>query len=190
MARIAIIVGHARKDTFSEAIGRGYQTGAIAGGHHVKMFVLSRMAFDPILREGFEREQPLEPDLKAAHDAMIEADHLVIVFPLWLGGMPAILKGFLERVIQPDLVPLAKSGIFAQPLKGKSVRIIVTMGMPAFVYRWWFGAYAVKQLRRNILEFIGAGPVHTTINGYVDGVGQSGRAQWLKEAEEMGRLAV
>lgn len=75
MSRIAIIVGHARTDTFCEAIGEAYRSGAEAGGHHAKLFVTSKMVFDPILHEGFTKVQPLEPDLRAAHDAMMEADH-------------------------------------------------------------------------------------------------------------------
>jgi NAD(P)H dehydrogenase (quinone) len=96
MARIAIIVGHARHNSYCEALGRAYQRGAQAGGHEAVLFVTSAMTFDPLLHEGFERVQPLEHDLEVAHDVMLKADHLVIIFPLWLGTLPAILKGFLS----------------------------------------------------------------------------------------------
>jgi putative NADPH-quinone reductase len=75
----------------------------------------SAMAFDPVLHEGFERVQPLEKDRQLAHDAMLAADHLVIIFPLWLGTLPAILKGFLERVFQPELVAAARQDAFTRP---------------------------------------------------------------------------
>ena len=101
MARISIIVGHARRDTYCEALGGAYKRGAESGGHVSEMFVLSKMSFDPILHEGFSKPQPLEPDLQAAQDAIGRADHLVLVFPLWMGSLPAILKGFLERILQP-----------------------------------------------------------------------------------------
>jgi putative NADPH-quinone reductase len=170
MARIAIIVGHARHNTFCEALGRAYRRGAQAAGHDATLFVTSVMAFDPVLHEGFERVQPLEKDLQVAHDAMLAADHLVIIFPLWLGTLPAILKGFLERVFQPQLVAAARQDAFVKLLKGKSARVIVTMGMPGFIYHWWFGAHAVKMLKRNILGFIGVSPVRTTIYGNIEGV--------------------
>jgi NAD(P)H dehydrogenase (quinone) len=189
MTRIAIIVGHPRTATFCEALGQAYRTGARAGGHEVSIFVTSKMTFDPILHEGFERVQELEPDLQVAHDAILAADHLVFIFPLWLGTLPAVLKGFLERVLQPDLVDAAKQGRFLPLFKGKSARIIVTMGMPGFVYRWWYGAHAVKILKRNILRFLGAGKVSSTIHGNVEGVGLEGRERWLNAAEEMGRQA-
>jgi NAD(P)H dehydrogenase (quinone) len=120
---------------------------------------------DALLCEGFERVQSLEEDLQSAHDALRAADHLVIIFPLWLGTLPAILKGFLERVLQSDLVEPARHGRFVKIFRGKSARIIVTMGMPGFIYRWWFGAHAVKMLKRNILGFVGARPIRSTIYG-------------------------
>ncbi len=189
MARIAVVVGHARTGTYCEALGESYARGAEAGGHQANLFITSRMTFDPILHTGFERVQPLEPDLQAAHDAMIAADHLVFIFPLWLGTMPAILKGFLERVMQPDLVGLSKQGRFPRILKGKSARIVITMGMPGFVYRWFFGAHALKMLKRNILGFVGVHPIRSLICGNIEGVGPAGRLKWLKQMEAFGRRA-
>jgi putative NADPH-quinone reductase len=186
MARIAIVVGHARPNTYCEALGEAYRSGAEAAGHETKLFVTAGMAFDPILREAYVRVQPREPDLDAAYQALQSADHLVFIFPLWLGDMPAILKGFLERLLQPELVGPARTGKFVKVLRGKSARIIVTMGMPAFVYRWWFRAHAVKLLKRNILNFMGVSPVHTTIHGNIEGVSAKTRRQWLEEARIMG----
>ena len=117
------------------------------------------------------------------------ADHLVLIFPLWVGTLPAIFKGFLERVLQPDLVGPAKEGRFVQPLAGKSGRIVVTMGMPGFVYRWYFGAHALNMLKRNILGFLGVKPIRSTIYGRVEAVGEARRKAWLAEVEAMGRRA-
>lgn len=189
MSRIAIIVGHARKGSYCEALGRAYWRGARAAGHDATLFVMAAMTFDPVLHEGFERVQRLEADLQSAHDAILAADHLVFIFPLWLGTLPAILKGFLERVLQPDLVEPAKQSRFVQILKGKSARIIVTMGMPGFIYRLWFGAHAVKMLRRNILGFVGVHPIRTTIYGSIEGAGDERRRRWLKDIEALGRKA-
>ena len=138
MARIAIVVGHARKGSDCEALGQAYWRGARAAGHDAKLFVTAAMTFDPLLHQGFERVRQLEPDLQSAHDAILATDHLVFIFPLWLGTLPAILKGFLERVLQPDFVEPAKQGRFVTSLKDKSARVIVTMGTPGFIYRRWF----------------------------------------------------
>lgn len=190
MKKIAIIAGHSQKGSYCEALATAYRDGARDGGHEARMYVLSNLLFDPILYEGYSKVQPLEPDLKAAHDAIHSADHLVFVFPLWLGDMPAILKGFLERVLQPDLVEPARKGAFPKLLKGKSARIIVTMGMPGFVYRFYFGRHAVSILKRNILGFLGAGPVATSIIGNIEKLGPDGRAKWIAQSHALGRAAV
>lgn len=189
MAKIVVIVGHERTGTYCEALGESYACGARAAGHEASVFVTSRMAFDPVLREGFSHIQPLEPDLQAAHDAITAADHLVFIFPLWLGTMPALFKSFLERVLQPDLVQSQGNGHFPKLLKGKSARIVITMAMPSAIYRCWFGAHALKVLRRNILRFLGAKPIHSLLFGNVEGVGLEGRQKWLKEMEDLGRAA-
>jgi putative NADPH-quinone reductase len=189
VAHIVIIVGHARTSTYCDALGESYLQGAEGAGHEVKLFATSKMVFDPILHEGFDRVQTLEPDLQAAHDAMMAADHLVIIFPLWLGSLPALLKGFLERVMQPDLVGPSKQGKFPRLFKGKSARVIITMGMPAFVYRWWFGGHALRMLKRNILGFMGVSPVRSLIYGNIEGVGPKGRLRRLKQVENLGRHA-
>ena len=63
------------------------------------------------------------------------------------------------------------------------------MGMPGFVYRWWFGAHALKMLKRNILHFMGVRPVRSTIYGFIEGVSAERRRQWLDDVEAMGRRA-
>lgn len=187
MARVAIIVGHTRQGTYCEALGEAYRDGAASAGHDVRLFVTSRMTFDPILHEGFERVQELEEDLRAAYETIHAADHLVIIFPLWLGTLPALLKGFLERVLQPDLVEPSKKGHFTTPLAGKSARIIVTMATPGFVYRWWFGAHALKMLKHNILGFVGVAPVRSTVFGSIRGAGPQRLSGWLAKVTAMGR---
>lgn len=187
MSNIAIIAGHARKDTFCEALGEAYRRDSEADGHRPRLFVTSKMTFDPILHGGFAKIQPLEPDLQAAHDAIMEADHLVLIFPLWLETLPAIFKGFLERVLQPDLVEPSKKGKFTKIFKGKSARVIMTMGMPGFIYHCYFGAFALRMLKRNILGFVGVSPVRSTIHGMIEAVTPEKRQSWLAEAEAMWR---
>ncbi len=60
------------------------------------------------------------------------------------------------------------------------------MGMPAFVYRWYFGAHSLKSLERNILKFVGIKPIRETLIGMVEGK-QETRARWLTKMEALGR---
>ena len=191
MTKIAIVVGNPMRDSYSEALGKAYKRGAESGEHEVDLFALAHMNFDAILREGYRREQPLEPDLVAARQALQESDHLVFVFPLWCGDMPAIMKGFIERVLQPDLLAIQGSHDRASwsVLKGKSARIIMTMGMPGWFYRCYYGAHALKLLKRNILHFTGVSPVRSTVYGMIEAVGAEKRKQWLREVEALGHQA-
>ena len=191
MTKIAIVVGNPQRGSYGEALGEAYQRGAESAGHEAKLFVLARMNFDAILREGYRRAQVLEPDLVAARAAFLACDHVVFVFPLWCGDMPAIMKGFIERLLQPDLLAIHASGGKAswKVFKGKSARVIMTMGMPGWFYRWYFGAHALKLLKRNILHFTGISPVHSTIYGMIEAVGDETRKQWLREVEALGHQA-
>ena len=189
MANIMIVVGHPVPDTYCEALGEAYRRGAESGGHQAHLFVLAKMNFDAVLREGYRREQPLEPDLERAREALRACERLVFVFPLWVGDMPAILKGFIERVLQPDLLAKRAGQGDWRILKGKSARIIMTMGMPGWFYRLWFGAYALKLLKRNILHFTGVAPVRTTFHGGIEAVSDYTRRAWLREAEALGHAA-
>ena len=189
MARNAIVVGNSVPDSFCEALAHAYARGAGQGGHEATLLALTKLKFDPILREGYRREQPLEPDLVRAREAIRAADHLVFIFPLWCGDMPAILKGFIERVLQPDLLAVHGGTGDWKILKGKSARVIMTMGMPGWFYRFWFGAHALKLFRRNILRFTGVKPVRTTIHGMVEAVSHGTRLEWLRETEALGHTA-
>ena len=191
MAKIAIVVGHPAHDSYCEALGQAYLRGAESGGHQAQLFVLGRMHFDAILREGYRREQALESDLMVAREALRACDHWVLVFPLWCGDMPAIMKGFIERVLQPDLLAIqaAQGKASWKMFKGKSARVIMTMGMPGWFYRWYYGAHALKLVRRNILHFIGVKPVRSTIYGMIEAVSREKRKEWLREVEALGHRA-
>jgi putative NADPH-quinone reductase len=149
------------------------------------------MDFDAILRDGYRKEQPLEPDLRAAYETLASCDHLVLIFPLWCGDMPAMLKGFIERILQPDLIARENTEnamnwhIFAN----KTARIVMTMGMPVSIYRWWYGGYALKLLTRNILHFIGIKPVRHTLYGMIETSKPATREGWLREIEALGKTA-
>ncbi len=187
MSNVLIIVGHASRGSFCEALGEAYQKGAEKGGHHPTLLVTSAISFDPTLHDGYKTRQPLEPDLQTARDALSAADHIVIIFPLWFGGKPAILSSFFERLLQPELVEPLEKNTYVKPLDGKSARIIVTMKMPALVHRWFYGAYTIQVLRRNFLGFLGASPVRSNVIGSMDNLGDHGRVAWLKKIEDLGQ---
>jgi len=169
--RIVIIDGHPDRQSrhLVHALARAYSVGADEGGHQVRWIKLAEMEF-PILASQHEwEEDPVPATLQSAQDAIRWADHLVILYPLWLGDMPARLKAFLEQVLRPGFAFDRREGkAWTKALGGRSARIIVTMGMPALVYRLYFLALGARLLKRNILHFVGIQPVRVMLIGGVE----------------------
>lgn len=187
VARIVVIVGHSKSPSLCESLGEAYRRGAEVGGHAASLHATARMRFDPILRAGLDEPQLREPDLEAAHADMVAADHIVVIFPLWFGAMPAILKGFWDRIFQPEAVEPMRRGEMIKPLRGKTARIIVTMSMPGTIFRWWYRAHVLAILRRHVIGFLGARRIRTTVFGLVGQSDPAKRQRWLAEIEELGR---
>ncbi|NNG05039.1 MAG: NAD(P)H-dependent oxidoreductase [Inquilinus sp.] len=192
-SRIFVIQGHPDPagGRLCHALAEAYADGAENAGHEVRRIDVAALDF-PLLRtkSGFENDDA-PPSLRPAQEAIARADHLVIVYPLWLGTMPALLKGFFEQVLRPGFA-------FGQPaagtmgkamLRGRSARIVITMGMPALIYRWYFRAHSLKSLERNILRFCGIGPIRESLFGMVEAVGGATRRRWLEEMRRLGGAA-
>jgi putative NADPH-quinone reductase len=104
--------------------------------------------------------------------------------------MPALLKAFLEQAFRPGFA-IGRGGAgssWKKLLTGKSARVVVTMGMPALVYRWFFRAHSLKSLERNILGFVGIGPIRETLIGTVEASAAS-RERWLAKLRALGARA-
>ena len=191
MGRITIIQGHpdAAGGHFCHALAQAYSRGASAAGHEVREIDIARLDI-PVLRSKGEWESPDYPRaIRGAQTDLEWASHLVIVYPLWLGSMPALLKAFLEQALRPGFAIASAEGaaIWDKLLAGRSARIVVTMGMPALVYRWYFRAHSLKSLERNILGFVGIKPVKETLIGAVETCGGAQRRKWLEKLAALGR---
>lgn len=190
---ILILDGHPdpASDRFVHALAAAYLDGAEQGTHAVQAIRLADLKF-PLLRSqaDYERGEPVEA-VRRCQDAMNWATHVVILYPLWLGSMPAMLKALLEQVLRPGFAfSTLKQGRWpVKLLSGKSARIIVTMGMPALVYRWYYRAHSLRSLQRNILKFVGFRRVRTTIIGGIGGLSAAARSRWLDELRTLGREA-
>jgi len=191
--RIVIIQGHPDPsgDRFCHALADAYATGARQAGHSLDRIEVARVQF-PLLHTKEDFEQGIvEPALAPAQRLIGAADHLVFIYPLWLGTLPALLKAFLEQVFRPGFAfTLTPRGGMTRKLKGKSARIVVTMGMPVLFYRWYFGAHGLKSFERSILKFCGISPIRETLFGLVESRGDKKRKRWLEQMSELGRRAV
>jgi len=192
--RIAIIQGHPdpRGGHLGHALAQGYAEGGERAGNEIKVIQVAALQF-PLVHTKEEWETAVPPEaIGEAQRTIGWADHLVFFYPLWLGSMPAILKGFLEQVFRPQFAIGKQEGgkMGKKLLTGKSARIVVTMGMPALVYRWYFGAHSLKALERNILGFSGVGPIRASVFGLIEARSTATRDRWLAKMRALGGKAL
>lgn len=190
---MAIVQGHPDADGghLCHGLADAYANGASAAGHTVTRIEPAQIDF-PMLRSQRDFEAGQLPSmLVPARDAIVSARHLVIIFPLWHGTMPALLKAFLEQVMRPGIAMEYRSQGFPRGLlAGRSARIVVTMGMPAFLYRWYFQAHGVRGLERSILRFAGMKPVRETMFGGVGEADEARRQHWLDQMKCYGARSI
>ena len=187
---IVIIQGHpdAQVRHYGHALADEYAKGAQDGDHEVRRIEVAHLDF-PLLKTKEDFEKGVPPDaIRQAQETIKWADHLVIIYPLWLGSMPALLKAFFEQVFRPGFAfEYQASGKMARKLlTGRSARIVVSMGMPALIYRWFFLAHSVKNLQRNILGSCGIRPIRSTLIGSIEGLTDRQRADGLDVLRDLG----
>jgi putative NADPH-quinone reductase len=190
---ICIVHGHpdSRTPHLCHALGDAYAAGARAGGHRVSEIRVGDLDFG-FLRSAEEYAMPPEGDVAEQRVRIREADHLVLVFPLWMGSMPALCRGFLEQCARGGFMVEESGGAEKWPrrmMRGKSARLIVTMGMPAFVYRLFYRAHGVRGLERNLLGIAGFKPVRHTFFGGVEAVDDARRRDWIDQVRRLGERA-
>lgn len=192
MKKILIIQGHPNytEPHLCHGLAEAYQQGAKEGGHSVSVIDVASLNLPFLTSEKeFNSDTTLEA-VKQAQIKILAADHLLFIFPLWMGDMPAVLKGFIEQTLRPNFAfQYTEKGLPIKKLKGKSASIIVTMGMPAIAYSWFYRAHSIKSLQRNILKFSGMNPVKYTLLGGVANASESRREAWLAAAHKAGQSA-
>ncbi len=188
MKKILIINGHPDKESLCFAFAESYKEGADLSGADCKLINLIDLEFNPILTLGYRKVSELEPDLLQAQKEILNADHLVFVYPNWWGTYPALLKGFIDRVLLPNFAFKYRdnSPLWDGLLKGKSARLIVTMDTPKWYYWMVFRSPGHNSMKKGILGFCGIKPIRITSFSPVKSSDDKKRKQWIKEVEELG----
>lgn len=186
--RVVVIQGHPDPagHHLLHAMADAYTGGAIAAGHEVRRIEVGKLDF-PLLRTQIDFETGTLPTaLLRPREDMRWAEHWVFLFPLWHGTMPALLKGFLEHIFRPGFaMEYAKDSFPKRLLTGRSARIVVTMGMPVLLYRWYFGAYGLRSFERSMLSFAGIKPIRESLYGLTFS-DETKRAQWIEDIRRCG----
>ncbi|WP_299255355.1 NAD(P)H-dependent oxidoreductase [uncultured Cytophaga sp.] len=189
MKKILIINGHPNKNSFNSSIANAYKKGAIQSTDYLQEIEISDLNFNLNLEFGYTKRIELEPDLQEAWGKIIWADHIIWIHPVWWGGLPAKLKGFIDRVFLPGRAFAYKENSvwWDKLLKGKSAHIITTLDQPSWYYKLMFGNPSVNQLKKSTLQFCGINPVKVTYIGIVKNATVDKRNKWLKQIEKLGK---
>ncbi len=186
--KIALIIGHPDKESYNFALAAAYKKGAEKSGAEVREIIIRELDFNPNLQFGYRKRTELEPDLLKAQEILKWADHLVWVYPVWWGSVPAIMKGFLDRVLLPGFAFKKREGSvwWDKFFTGKTSRLICTLDQPTWFYKLVNGAPSHKAMKRLTMNFIGVKSVKITDIGPLRLSKDSFRAKWLAHVEKLG----
>ncbi|WP_024696402.1 NAD(P)H-dependent oxidoreductase [Pseudomonas syringae] len=187
--RILMVYGTPKTVSLCHALGEAYSQGARNEGHVVRVLKLGELDFNPVLHHGYEQSQALEPDLLDAQRQIHWAEHLVFVYPVWWGGLPALLTGFFDRVLMPGFAFKAHGRRHPsnELLRGRTAELLVTMDTPPRYFHWIYGAPAHRQMIRTILAFCGIKTQRLTEFAPVRTSTEEQRQQWLHQALALGK---
>jgi NAD(P)H dehydrogenase (quinone) len=187
--RVLVILGHSGSNSLCTGLSERYAAAATEAGHTVRLLKLAELNFDPILHEGYQLIQTLESDLVAAQESITWAQHVVLVYPIWWGSVPGLLKGFLDRLMLPGFAFKYREGaLFPDKLlAGRTAQLLVTMDTPPWYFRWIYRQPGIVQMKKTTLEFCGFKPVRVEMFGPVLGSTQAKQQGWLDKSAALAK---
>lgn len=186
--KILIINGHPDKESYNFALAKAYKNGAERSGAEIREIVIRDLTFNPNLQFGYRKRTELEPDLLAAQETLKWSDHIVWIYPVWWGSVPAIMKGFLDRVLLPGFAFKKREGSlwWDKYFTGKTSRIICTLDQPPWYYKWFNGSPSHTAMKKLTMNFIGVKSVKMTSIGPIRLSTDTFREKWLQKIEKLG----
>jgi putative NADPH-quinone reductase len=189
--RIMIVQGHPDTESFCASLARSYQEGAQSAGHECRLLHVSELSFDSNLAHGYRQIQTLEPDLVKAQEWISWCEHLVVVYPIWWGQMPALFKGFFDRCFLPGWAFKYHQNdpFWDRLLAGRSAHMIVTSDAPALynILAYWDSPITVP--KRMIFRFCGFKPVRVSRIGSIKNTTEAKRKVILEAIRKKGSRA-
>jgi len=189
--KIFIWVGHPSETSLSHGMADAYARGAREMGAEIRRLDLHDMEFDPDLTQGYKKRKELEPDLVAWRENTLWANHVCWAYPQWWGGMPAKMKGVVDRAFLPGFAMHYHEDDpwWDRLLKGRSGDVLMTSDAPAWFDQLLYGRPAKGQVKKLVFEFSGIKPVRVLQVGTVKSAPEDKIQKWLDKAYQYGRSA-
>ena len=184
MTKVFMVYSHYDDKSFNAAIKDTFIKTANEKGHNVDCVDLYKEKFDPV----FSGQEP--DDIVLDHRKRIEqADVIALVGPIWNFRMPAIMEGWIDKVLAPPWAFKFKKiiGIYGYPmgnLNGKKAIVFCTYGSPQFAIRTFFLNMPTKRLRRGVFNICGIKDVTYKRYFAVPFVGDNKREKYLKDVKK------
>nr|WP_244625108.1 NAD(P)H-dependent oxidoreductase [Rhizobium daejeonense] len=158
---------------FCHALADAYAAGALKAGHTVERLEIARIEVPRLQSQKEQESSAVVPDIANAQTLLKAADHVELVFPLWMGGMPSLVASFLEQVLRPGYAYDGTGPAMKKLLRGRSMRLV-------------YGSHSLKAWKVGALGFVGFRPIRASLVGNVAEADVSAHTNWLKEMEALG----
>ena len=188
---VLVIVAHPNKKSFNHAIAMTCARELVENGHKAIFHDLYEEQFNPLLPyEEFQREAALPIEIQEHCDHLSSADGIIIVHPNWWGQPPAILKGWVDRVIRPgvayEFVEGDKGeGIPKGLLKARSAIVFNTSNTETGREKTVFGDPLETIWKNCVFDLCGVGAFHRQMFNIVVTSSKTQRKRWLSEVIEV-----
>ena len=189
--KVAIVFNHPYQGSFCNAILNAVTTGLQRANHQIDLIHLDNDNFNPVMTaadlKAFRDKQPVDPKVLEYSERIKSADHLIFIFPIWWELMPAMTKGFIDKVIFPGVAYdyTNKENTRMKPLWNnlKGVTMITTMNTPNWLYSLLFGNAIKKAMLMGTFWKIGFKNRKWISFNKVKQVSKEKREKWLTKLE-------
>jgi len=189
--KTVIVFNHPYEGSYCNAILNSVTRGLQQANHEIDIIHLDKDGFNPVMTaddlKAFRDKQPIDPKVIEYKLRMEQADQLVFIFPVWWELMPALMKGFIDKVIFPGLAYdyVNGSNTRMKPLMKniKGVTVITTMNTPRVLYRIIFGNAIHRALMRGTFWKLGYKNRKWISLNMVKSVSYKKRKSWLDKIE-------
>jgi NAD(P)H dehydrogenase (quinone) len=185
-----VILAHPYSKSYCHALYQRVVQQLEQAGHTVDRLHLDGEDFDPVMRGAdlavYARGQSADPAVPRYQARIDAAQQLVFIFPIWWEVMPALLKGFLDKVFTNGWAyEPSKLGVKGRLTHIQRAVVVTTMNTPKWAYRWLYGDAVQRALVRGTLRKCGVRKVEWVALSPVSHATDAKRQAWLQQVGAM-----